>query len=54
MPDRYPLPSVSDFSARISGSKVFSKLELQKGYYQVPMRDQDIIKTVVVTPFGLF
>jgi len=54
VPDRYPLPSVSDFSARISGSKVFSKLELQKGYYQVPMRDQDIIKTAVVTPFGLF
>ena len=54
VPDRYPLPSVSDFSARISGSKVFSKLDLQKGYYQVPMRDRDILKTAVVTPFGLF
>ena len=54
VPDRYPLPPVSDFSTRISGSKGFSQLDLQKGYYQVPMRDQDIIKTAVVTPFGLF
>ena len=54
VPNRYPLPSVSDFSARISCSEVFSKLDLLKGYYQVPMRDQDVIKTAVVTPFGLF
>ena len=39
VPDRFPLPSVSLFSPRISGSKVFSKLDLQEGYYQVPMRD---------------
>ena len=54
VPNRYPLTSVPDFSARISCSKVFSKLDLLKGYYQVPLRDQDVIKTAVVTPFDLF
>ena len=53
VPDKYPLLSVSDFCARISGSKVFSKLDLEKRYYQVAMRDQDVIETAVVTPFGL-
>ena len=33
VPDRYPLSSVSDFFTKISGSMVFFKLDLQKGYY---------------------
>ena len=37
IPDRYPLPNIADFSARVKGSTIFSKLNLQKGYYQVPM-----------------
>ena len=37
IPDWYHLPKVADFTSRISGSTVFSKLDLQKGYYQVPV-----------------
>ncbi len=33
--------------------KVFSKLDLWKGYYQVPVALQDAPKTVDITPFGL-
>ena len=33
VPDRYHLPSVSDFFTKISGSTLFFKLDLQKGYY---------------------
>ena len=54
IPDRYPLPNIADFSAQISGSKLFSKLDLQKGYYQVPMAEDDIKKTAIITPFGMF
>ena len=42
IPDRYPLPNIADFSARLHGSKVFTKLDLTKGYYQVPMSTGDI------------
>jgi hypothetical protein len=53
--DTYPLPNMLDFSARVPGCKVFSKIDLRKGYYQipVPMHPADIRKTVICTPFGL-
>jgi hypothetical protein len=35
-PDTYPLPNMLDFSARVAGCKVFSKIDLRKGYYQIP------------------
>ena len=53
-PDRYPVPNVQDLSSRLSGCTVFSKLDLEKGYYQVPMSPEDVTKTAVVTPFGLW
>jgi hypothetical protein len=45
---------MGDLSARLDGCKIFSKLDLQKGYYQVLVAAADIHKTAVITPFGLF
>ena len=53
-PDRYPVPNIMDFNANRAGCSVFSKLDLVKGYYQVPRNPEDIPKTAVITPFGLF
>jgi hypothetical protein len=53
-PDTYPLPNMLDFSARVTGCKVFSKIDLRKGYYQIPMHPADIRKTAICTPFRLF
>ena len=54
IPERYPLPNIADFTSRISGSTIFSRLDLQKGYYQIPMASEDIPKTATITPFGMF
>ena len=53
-PHRYPLHNIADFTSRISGFTVFSKLDLQKGYYQVPVASKDIQKTEIITPFVMF
>ena len=53
-PDRYPVPNMQDLTARLHGTTIFSKLDLKKGYYQVPVNQRDIKKTAVITPFGLY
>jgi hypothetical protein len=52
--DRYPLPSILDLSAKLHGCKVFSCVDLIKGYHQVPMAPGDVAKTAIITPFGLW
>ncbi len=52
--DMYPLPNKLDFSDTITGCTVFSKIDLWKGYWQVPVRPEDRQKTAVITSFGLF
>ena len=54
VPDCYSLPNVADYTSRLNRCKIFTKLDLTKGYYQVPMAPGDIPKTEVITPFGLF
>jgi hypothetical protein len=51
-PDRYTCPNIGDLTAQLAGWTVFSKLDLRKGYQQVPVRDEDVWKTAIVTPFG--
>ena len=38
----------------VAGSHVLSTLDLVKGYYQVEMFPDNIPKTAVITPIGLF
>jgi hypothetical protein len=53
-PDVYPLPNMLDFAAKATGCTVFSKIDLRKGYPQIPVNPADVQKTAITTPFGLF
>ena len=54
MPDRYLIPHIQDFTQRLAGAKVSSKIDLVLAYYQIPVEPSDVHKTAVTTPFGLF
>lgn len=54
VPDRYSVLHLHDFAHGLYGKTIFTKIDLTTAYYQIPMAEEDIQKTAVITPFGLF
>ena len=52
--DSYPLPNLESAFQHFSGARVFSVLDLNSAYYQVPITSQRRRVTAFCTPFGLF
>ena len=52
--DPEPMPNQQDLFASLAKSKYFSKIDLTKGYWQIPMKESDKPKTAFLTPGGQF
>lgn len=54
VPDSYPLPLIEDLIDVVGKSRFLSKIDLQKGYYQIGLTDNAKLISAFITPFGLY
>ena len=53
-PDQYPVPHIQEFAQALHGATVFSTVDLVCAFNQIPVAKEDIPKTAITAPFGLF
>ena len=52
--DPEPMTTAEDLFCGLSGMKYLSKIDLNKGYWQIPVAPEDVYKTAFVTPDGQY
>ena len=50
----HPLPKVDETLAQLSGAKLFSKLDANSGFWQIPLSQNSQHLTTFITPFGRY
>ena len=43
---------VDEILAQIQGARIFSKLDANSGFWQIPLAEQSQLLTTFITPFG--
>ena len=54
MREHFQLPTLDDIATRLHGAKVFSKLDANHGYWQIPLDRASQLLTTFNTPFGRY
>ena len=52
--NKYPLPRIDDLIDQVQGCSHFSSLDLQSGYHQIRITEEDVPKTAYRTHVGLY
>lgn len=53
-PDKYSIPFLQDCVQFLHGATILTTIDLVRAYQQIPVREADIPKTAIITPFGLY
>jgi hypothetical protein len=51
---QYPLPRIDDLFDRLWGAKLFSRIDLHSGYYQIRIAEEDEEKIVYRIKYGSY
>ena len=52
--NKHPLPRIEDLFDLLRGARIFSKIDLCSGYFQLRIRPGDIPKTAFTCKYGLY
>ena len=52
--ERHPLPAVDQTLAQLAGAKVFTKLDANSGFWQIPLSPDSVLLTTFINPFGQY
>ena len=52
--EHHPLPAVEQALAQLAGAQVFSKIDANSGFWQIPLAQESALLTTFITPFGRF
>ena len=52
--DAYPMGHMEVMFTKLANARIFTKLDMSKGYYQISLTDRSKPFTSFITPFGLF
>ena len=50
----YPLPKVDETLAQLAGARIFSKLDVNSGFWQIPLSKPSRLLTTFITPTGRY
>ena len=53
-PDPYPIPRIDDLIDELNDAKYLTKIDLNKGFLQIPVHPKDQPKTAFQTPWGKY
>ncbi|WVZ97578.1 hypothetical protein U9M48_043104 [Paspalum notatum var. saurae] len=52
--NKYPLPHIDILFDQLARARVFSKIDLRSGYYQIKIREEDVPETAFSTRYSLY
>ena len=51
---RHSIPNKKDLLNRLNSAKIFSKFDMESGYWQIQIKETDRYKTTFIVPFGQY